>query len=152
MKALGSQSGFTLIELLTVMGIMGILAALASQSYNYAKIEAGHATVRKWVRDAHVDLENSLLEDQNLPAAIPLTAQATGGTITDPGVATLLPSITVPNQTKIQVFYDPTCVTAGCVNAMLRANHCLGREYTVLTRFGDEIVTYEDNRPEVGCP
>lgn len=133
------EKGFTLIELLVVTSIIGVLASLAISSYQIYKSNAAYGVSEKTLRDARTAFEGGITGTESDPAAVPLYAQNTAGSVTNANAAALLPGMQIPRNTKLQVYFDPTCTNAACEQGRLQVDHCHALDATRWTVFGDGV-------------
>ncbi len=146
------KQGFTLIELLTVVTLLGILSGLALQAFYIYRSNGYYAVSDSTLRNARTALEAGLTNVDNLPGAVPLTAQNGAGSISDPAMAALLPGMRLPSSVKLQALYDDSCDVGACTSEMLQVNHCKGKEYVRYVRFGDGSDILLQHVAGPGCP
>ncbi len=133
------EQGFTLIELLTVIGIIGILASLGITSFSYYKASAAFASAEQTLHDARNAIEAAVVDQDNLPASVPLTNQKGQGQIQDATAAAYLPGLMLPRNLDFNVSYDNTCSNAACTKDFIQVRHCSGEKYIRWLRYGDGV-------------
>jgi prepilin-type N-terminal cleavage/methylation domain-containing protein len=146
-----NDSGFTLIELLTIIAIIGILSSLALTSFKVYRADAAYTVAESTLRNARSAVEASLNNIDNPPPAVALTSQSAPGPLSDASARAFLPALQLPKNVKLDVFYDPTCVTGACQSEILQVSHCFADEYTRWVRFGDGVDMLLENVAGGGC-
>lgn len=145
------EAGLTLIELLTVLSTLGVLAALALPSFKLYKQKAAYSITEGTLRNARLAMQAGITSSDSDPAAVPLTVQNSPGNFSNPLANALMPGMVIPQQTKVQIYYDPTCDMAGCFSEILQVDHCSATEYTRWLRRGDGLVTHLENVSGSNC-
>ena len=146
-----SESGFTLIELLTVIAIVMVLSSLALTSFQVYRADAAYSVVESTIRNARNAVEASINNVDSPPGAVALTSQNTPGTLSDASARAFLPAFQLPKNTKLEVSYDPACVTAACQSELLEVGHCFSDEYSRWVRFGDGVEVLLEHVSGGGC-
>ncbi len=146
-----SESGFTLIELLTIVAIVMVLSSLALTSFQVYRADAAYSVAESTLRNARSVGEASINNVDSPPGAVSLVSQNSPGALSDASARAFLREFQLPKNTKIELSYDPTCVTAACQSELLQVGHCFSDEYTRWVRFGDGVELLLEHVAGGGC-
>lgn len=146
-----NNKGFTLIELLVVVAIIGILGKLGMTAFMVYRSDAAYSNVQRTIRDVHIAAQAGTLDIDNLPAAVPLVSQSTGGPMADAQANSFLLGFQLPPRMTIQVSYNPACVTSACLSGWAQLNHCSGQKYIQWLLYGDGSYDTIEDIAGAGC-
>lgn len=146
-----TEAGFTLIELLTVIGLLGVLTSLTLQGFILYKASAGYSVAEGTLRNARTALTAAETDTQTALPDIALQTQSTPGAIVNPDGKKLLPALQIPKNLTLRYEHNSSCTDIGCIETLIRANHCSAKTYIQWVRFGDGTEFPMENVAGAGC-
>jgi hypothetical protein len=120
-------------------------------SFTVYKAKAGYSNAVTLRKAMQTSVDAALVDENNLPGAVPLYSQNSAGNISNAAANTLLSNLKLPRNQRLSVSYDPTCLTGGCQQIFIEASHCSATSHTQLIQYGDGFTVTLDDISGGGC-